>query len=446
MKSKKIPILVLVIVLILLVTSIDPNKVWASGSQVESLDQSFAAAASGSLFGSRLTITNDASLDEQEPAVAYNSQRQEYLVVWFNDRAGNDDIRAQRVTKNGTLIGGPFYISAGSGADRRYPDVTYNVQTNQYLVVWQHYDPVNEYAIHGRRVTETGQIVDSTDIVIRDGGFGISFPGRPTVAYAFTSNKYLVVWEDELNPTPTNDWVDIVGQAVNSDGSLSGINFRVSADPGGNPRHKPALAYNRRLNGFLVVWTQVTTPYFMIYGQLVNGSGVIPSYNPIVVATGVGNNSTPAVAAIPTATATGQFLVAWDQVGPLNHGRIFGTLVSGDGTNIGGLLWICDETGVGLTSPPGAAGDEFSQRYFVTWRNPLGVTSSPIHGQALSTTGAPLGQEAEFQGTAANMPVVTAGKNGDFMVVWQDMTLWATQKDIYGQLWGNRVYLPLVRR
>ena len=108
-----------------------PAQGWA---QAISAGASAAAAANGAPIGQQFVISGD---PEQEvyPSVAYNSQRQEYLVVWSNDRPGNDDIRAQRLSKNGALIGGSFYISAGSGADRRYPDVAYNTQQDQYLVV-----------------------------------------------------------------------------------------------------------------------------------------------------------------------------------------------------------------------------------------------------------------------------------------------------------------------
>ena len=44
-------------------------------------------------IGYNFTIRNDVGLEEEEPAVAYSSDRQEYLVVWYNDRPGNDDIR-----------------------------------------------------------------------------------------------------------------------------------------------------------------------------------------------------------------------------------------------------------------------------------------------------------------------------------------------------------------
>ena len=108
-----------------------PVNGWA---QAISAGAPAAAAANGAPIGQQFVISGD---PEQEvyPSVAYNSQRQEYLVVWSNDRAGNDDIRAQRVSKDGALIGGSFYISAGPGADRRYPDVAYNTQQDQYLVV-----------------------------------------------------------------------------------------------------------------------------------------------------------------------------------------------------------------------------------------------------------------------------------------------------------------------
>jgi hypothetical protein len=89
-------------------------------------------ATSGGTIGYNFTISGDSALEEVSPSVAYNSDRQEYLVVWHNDRLGNDDIRAQRVSKNGALAGSAFYIQGGPGADRRYPDVVYNSQQNEY--------------------------------------------------------------------------------------------------------------------------------------------------------------------------------------------------------------------------------------------------------------------------------------------------------------------------
>ena len=73
----------------------------------------------GAPIGSRFVILNDAAVSEQSAAVAYNPNQNEYLVVWYNDRSGNDDIRARRVAWDGTPVGSAFYVSAGAGADRR---------------------------------------------------------------------------------------------------------------------------------------------------------------------------------------------------------------------------------------------------------------------------------------------------------------------------------------
>ena len=96
--------------------------------------------AYGDLIGWFFRIHTDSALEEIHPVLAYNDSRGEYLAVWYNNRPGNDDIRAQRITKNRTTVGSAFYISGGPGADRRYPDVVYNSQHDEYLVVWEHYD------------------------------------------------------------------------------------------------------------------------------------------------------------------------------------------------------------------------------------------------------------------------------------------------------------------
>ena len=100
----------------------------------------------GGLIDGSLVIS-EGSEQEIYPSIAYNSQRQEYLVVWFNDRAGCDDVRAQRISATGEILGGPFYISAGCTPNRRYPDVAYNSVHDQYLVVWEQYEASSGYSI-----------------------------------------------------------------------------------------------------------------------------------------------------------------------------------------------------------------------------------------------------------------------------------------------------------
>jgi hypothetical protein len=384
-------------------------------------------------------VISAGSEQEVYPTVAYNSQRQEYLVVWYNDRPGCDDIRAQRVSSGGALVGGPFYIAAGCPADRRYPDVAYNSAHDQYMVVWEQYEAANGYSIKARRVSGTGQILDATDIAIRDPGYNLYTPVKPAVAYASTSDRYLVVWAETWHPIPIT--YEIIGQVMTDSGSLDGNRFTISG--GNDSREEPDVAYNRHANRYLVVWQQQAGALWDIHGQQVHGGGGL-FQGDITIAYYTVPSTAPAVAAIPTTPTDDKFLVVWELHYAPNDRDINGRLVAEDGTPDSdfGISWA---SGVDESSPA-IAGTESNLQYFVTWRHPQGVVDKPIKGRAISYGGALLGQVTEFSGVNADHPAVAAGPVGDFLVAWQDQPVWATNTNIYGQLWGYRVYLPLVLR
>jgi len=392
----------------------------------------------GSPIDGSFVISADA---EQEvcPTVAYNSQRQEYLVVWYNDRPGCDDIRAQRVSENGALVGSPFYVSAGCPADRRYPDVTYNSAHDQYLVVWEQNEASNGSSIRARRVSGTGQVLDSTDIAIRGPGSNLYTPVKPAVAYASTSDRYLVVWAETWHPTPIT--YEIIGQVMTDTGGLEGSQFTISQ--GSDSREEPDVAYNRHANRYLVVWQQQAGALWDVHGQQVHGGGGLYQGD-ITIAYYTKASTAPAVAAIPTTPTGDKFLVVWEVLYAPSDRDIYGRLVAEDGTPDTDF-WISWVNGLD-ESRPAIAGTENNLQYFVAWRHPQGVVDVPIRGRAISYAGALLGQEAVFTGVAADYPAVAAGPVGDILVVWQDQPVLATNTNIYGQLWGYRVYLPLVLR
>jgi hypothetical protein len=401
--------------------------------------QSLGAAASTASepLGRPFTIRAD---PEQEvyPSIAYNSQRQEYLVVWYNDRPGNDDIRAQRVSKNGVLIGGPFYVSA-MNAERRYPDVAYNSAHDQYLVVWEQYEASSGYSIKGRRVSGTGAVLDTADITIRGPGSSLYTPISPAVAYASTSDRYLVVWAETWHPMPIT--YDIVGQVMTDAGALDGSQFSIST--GSDSREEPDVAYNRHANRYLVVWQQKNGTMYDVHGQQVHGGGGLYQGD-ITIAYYIYSSTSPAVAAIPTSPTTYTFMVAWEfQTAPSDM-DIYGALVAENGT-LGTDFWVAWDSAHNESSPA-IAGDELAKRYMVVWRYARGVVDVPVCGYVFSHAGALLGQLAEFTGAAADRPAVASGPAGDFMVAWQDQPVGATDDNLYGQLWGNRVYLPLILR
>ncbi|HBY08449.1 MAG TPA: hypothetical protein DEH22_11915 [Chloroflexi bacterium] len=384
-------------------------------------------------------VISEGTEQEVSPALAYNSQRQEYLAVWYNDRAGCDDIRAQRISKNGALVGGPFYISAGCTAERRYPNVAYNSASNQYLVVWEQYAAASGYSIRARRISGTGQVLDVNDLTIRSPGYNNYTPVKPAVSYASTSDRYLVIWAETWHPLPIT--YGIYGQVVNGAGGLDGNMFAVAE--GNQPREEPDLAYNRHANRYLVVWQLDTGTLIDIHGQQVHGGGGL-FQGDITIAYYSKSSTSPAVAALPTAPTDDKFLVVWELDYAPSDRDIYARLVAEDGS-LGKDFWVSWSSGIDESSPA-IAGSEINQQYFVTWRYPQGIVDKPIRGRAASYGGALLGNTAEFSGVAADLSSVAAGANGDFLVAWQDQPISATNTNLYGQLWGNRIYLPLVRR
>jgi len=394
------------------------------------------ASASGGPIGGRFTISNDPGLEEVATAVAYNPDRQEYLAVWYNDRPGNDDIRAQRIAWDGRPLGGRFYVAAGPGADRRYPDVAYDSQSHEYLVVWEHYDQgSSSYWIQGQRVSDTGGLIG--------GAFNIWNSGvsshAPAVAYASTANRFLIAWSWD-----SGGLMHIVGRTY-APGVGLGSMFYIFKDTVGSLHMVPDLAYNRARNEFLVVWQEFTAGTMDIYGARVKmsgGPGVLGA--PIAIATGGADKRNPAVAAIPQPAGAGRYMVAWEYYNAAGDVDILGQIMQGDGA-FGPAVALAysawNETA------PALAGSENRGEFLATWT--FESTSAPpgmmqVNGRTVSWDGWGVGPIMTVGGGQVFNSAPAAGPNGDFLVAFDDNeVIGVAERGIYARLWGNRVYLPI---
>jgi sugar lactone lactonase YvrE len=96
-----------------------------------------ARVSAGGKVQSDLPISN-ASGTQMRPENDYNSVDNEYLVVWSDDRnlsQNGYDLYGQILAGRGARIGSEILISNALG-DQTKPIVTYNSNQNQYLVVW----------------------------------------------------------------------------------------------------------------------------------------------------------------------------------------------------------------------------------------------------------------------------------------------------------------------
>jgi hypothetical protein len=263
-------------------------------------------AATGEELGSDFRLSDmgpdgNSNYGAFNPAAAYNSMHNEYLVVWAGDddtgTLANDEfeIYHQRVSgATGAEIGTDYRLSftgpSGQAAyDANYPAVAYNVLGDEYLVVWEadtDAGPLvdNEFEIFGQRVlgangAPTGAVLRLSDMGSPDGwtDFGAF---TPAVAYNDLANQYLVVWAGDDNTAPlVDDEYEIFGQRVEGATGLElGGDTRLTHmgpdSATGYNVSSPAVTYNSLANEYLVVWSGIdaTPGEYEIYGQRVNAA------------------------------------------------------------------------------------------------------------------------------------------------------------------------------
>ena len=125
-----------------------------------------------SFMGSNGDIQYGAS----DPVVAYNSTNNEYLVVWFGNQTQGElaaeeyEIWGQRISNRGKAVGTKGFKISNLGEDgereidAKTPELAYNKQQNEYLVVWSGNASNGDYKIWGQRLNAAnGAEVGSND-------------------------------------------------------------------------------------------------------------------------------------------------------------------------------------------------------------------------------------------------------------------------------------------
>ncbi|MFB0518344.1 MAG: hypothetical protein ACETWC_03570, partial [Acidobacteriota bacterium] len=181
------------------------------------------------------------------------------------------DIYGQLVSNSGALVGSNFPISTANRG-QYHPTLSYNSTANNYLVVWDDYrNPANDYDVYGQLVTHDGYLTPVPDPTVN---FPISnrsgYQEESSVAYNPSHNNYLVVWAD-------SPYSGIGAQIVSADGTLSGTNFPIVSAL--NYQRAPSVAYNSKVDTYLVVWHDTRMGNYDIYGRWVKADGSLSGEN-----------------------------------------------------------------------------------------------------------------------------------------------------------------------
>jgi hypothetical protein len=300
------------------------------------------------LIGDPILVSGAAN-DQKHPALAYNGDDDEWLTVWSDYRNGNWDIYGQRVQSNGSLAGGNFGVVVATGL-QKYPDLAYNPDDDEYLVVWSDYRN-NMWDIYGQRVLASGSLAGGNLALITATNAQL----LPAVAYNTQADEYLAVWQDKRNGSNHR----IYGQRVSGSGTLLGSSFAISDTT--SEQQYPDVAYDSDTGAYLVVWQDDAGTSWDITARRVLSDGT-PSGNVLTLSSA--NDEAQSPKATYNATDD-EYLVVWqdDRDGNWN---VYGQRVSGSGSLAGSNFQVSSLSGD--ETLPSIAWGQHSGRYLVGWQ------------------------------------------------------------------------------
>jgi hypothetical protein len=191
--------------------------------------------------------------------ISFNMATAEFLVVW--EKNGGDsgmDIYGVRLNMDGHLQGAIFPINSATHDDLR-PAVTTNTQ-HRYLVAWQHdYGGSNtDWDIRGQFLDASGGKVGGVQSI----AITVDNEKYPALAASGGIEEYLAVWQKR-----TEFRHGILGRLLYTDFSALG-SFEI-APPGGGYNEYPAAGCHN--SGYLVTYSRDPldpTIYGDIYGRM----------------------------------------------------------------------------------------------------------------------------------------------------------------------------------
>lgn len=248
----------------------------------------------------------------------------------------------------------------------------------------------------------------------------VAVPGSPWQAYpavASDGTNYLVVWTDNRNGS-----YDIYGTRVSAAGVVLDV-MGIAISTAISEQNYPAVAFDG--TNYLVVWQDLRTGTWDIYGTRVKTDGTVIDDAGVMMSNASNHQYYPDVAFDGT-----NYLVVWydNRTGSVSY-DIYGTRVSKAGT-------VLDASGIIISNAsgnqqlPAVAFD--GTNYLVVWADYR--SGADIYGARVAPSG------AVQEDTATNIMISNASSNQewpdvafngtDYLVVWQDSR--TGNWDIYG--------------
>jgi len=379
------------------------------------------------------------------PSVAYNSQHNEYLVVWHNTwGGGGHDIYAQRISSNGELKSWFSITTAALPNSKAQPSVAYDPVSDRYLVtfIYDYNGAGSDWDLYGRFIPWDGPSASLAEFSICT--WSTTHQWNPKVAYAGTQKEFLVVWANEYQAGTLPMYIS--GRRVKAaDGSFFGTGSDVTINDVSENRVNPDVAYNLARNEYLVVYDNAVD----VFATRLNSSAAKLGGGEFGIAEWPDTEIHPAVDAC---NQTDQYLVAWQSLQSGTQNDVYVRFVDGDGSfPTGGGPHVIDNTSVHEQNPDVACNSTTSGSMFlVTYEQQYSNITGPygIWGQFVYQDYSLSSAFGIIDGTGSldrTEPAV-AGGGANYMTAWEHDRD-ASYQDIHGRILSPyAIFLPLVLR
>lgn len=376
--------------------------------------------ASGNPQGQNFRLNRDATMRWQgDPAIAMHRFGSS-IGAWEDRRNGNSDVFIQRYDSNGTPIDTNFQANDdGTGQDQRGTAAIIKPD-GEFIVVWE--DWRNDWGdIYGQRFSANGNPIGS-NFKVNDDNVGTQYGASIDED---SMGNFVVVWMDGRN----GDW-DIYGQRYNNQAVPQGSNFRVNDDPGTRTQWAPNVTV--ALNGnFIVAWEdQRYDTLIDIYAQRYTAAGSPIGANFQVNDIGTNSQNSPVVGI----QQNGYFIITWTDYRSGNY-DIYYRRYDASGNPLGASIRVNDEAGIQNQTGPVIVVNP-NDEFWIAWSDGRNLNTD-VYVQHYDGSGSPLGNNFKINDDIASsqqrVSMIAIDGKGNYFTIWEDERNGLTSTDIYGQ-------------
>ncbi len=371
--------------------------VWRDRRSGSSLDYDIYGARveqSGSVIDSSGIIVSTSANYQGYARAAFDGQN--YLAVWQDKRHESyHQIHGMRLDQTGNALDSAGIAISVSANNHMYPSVAYGNMI--YLVTWAD-NRSGMYDIYGARIDQTGVVLDSAGFIVTD---AVEDQNFASVAYG--GMNHLAAWMDNRNGNS-----DIYGSRIDQSGAVVDTSGIAISRAGGN-QIRPAVVFGD--TNYLVIWQDRRSGAdYDIYGARVNQTGIVFDSSGIAIATGGIYQEFPAVA-----FGGINYLAVWQA-----SYNIYGARITQAGV-------VLDPSGIPISTAPGR--QEYpsvsfdDSDYVVVWQDSRNGLSYDLYGAKVNVQGVVIDSfPVCLQPGDQILPAVVRGSGGQTLITWSGWT------------------------